>query len=176
MMRRVLAAAAFAAAPLAAAAATPAQLDSWLASSPAIVKEKPPYATSAYGTAARYINVKGANATGWVVPAEATEGFLADGRRVMVAPINSGGSGGVFSALLFTQTGTTPHFVGTIPSGGGHLLVSVNAGRLLIEWPIYVGDDPNCCPSALHFEHASVRGNRLVTDDHWDVKLAKSPH
>lgn len=176
MMRRVVACASLLlTVPAAAGAATLAQLDAWLATSPKIVRQAPPRgaATSAFGKRARYVRVAGSDtASGWVDPAEVTDGFLADGRRVMAVPIESGGSGGVFTALLFTQVGGTTRFVGTIPSVGGHLSVSVNGGHLLIQTPVYGANDPNCCPSALHFECATLRGTRLVSEDRWDVKLA----
>jgi len=38
--------------------------------------------------------------------------------------------------------------------------------------PVYGANDPNCCPSALHYERATLHGTRLVTEDRWDVKLA----
>jgi hypothetical protein len=92
--------------------------------------------------------------------------------RVMMVPIVSGGSGGVFTALLFTQIGGTTRFVGTLPSPAGHLGVSLEAGRILIRTPVYGAGDANCCPSAQHYERATLRGTRLVTEDRWDVKLA----
>ena len=151
-------------------AATLAQLDAWLSSSPKIVREKPP-ATGA--KLPRYISVKGADgSTGWVDPSLVTDGFLANGQRVMIVPIDSGGSGSVFTALLFTQIGGATRFAGTLPSPAGHLGVSLEGGRIVIRTPVYGASDPNCCPSALHYERATLRGTRLVIEDRWDVKLA----
>lgn len=159
----------------AAGATTPAQLDALLASSPTILRSAPMKGdTSPHPQNARYVRVTGANAAGWVDPSEVTDGYLASGQRVMAVPIESGGTGGVFTALLFTQVAGAPRFVGTIPSGG-HLSVSVNAGHLLIQMPVYGANDPNCCPSALHFERATLRGTRLVSEEQWDVKLARRP-
>src|SRR5260370_9485019 len=94
-----------------ACAATLAQLDAWLASSPKIVREKPPASAA---NRSRYISVKGVDeSTGWVDPSLVTDRFLADGQRVMIVPIDSGGSGGVFTALLFTRIGGMTRFVGT---------------------------------------------------------------
>jgi hypothetical protein len=152
-------------------AATLAQLDAWLASSPKIVREKPPASAAAHFP--RYISVKGVDgSTGWVDPSLVTDGFLANGQRVMIVPVDSGGSGSVFTALLFTQIGGTTRFVGTLPSPAGHLGVSLESGRIVIRTPVYGASDPNCCPSALHYERAILRGTRLVTEDRWDVKLA----
>jgi hypothetical protein len=154
-----------------AGAATLAQLDAWLASSPKIIREKPPASTEAHFP--RYISVIGADgSTGWVDPNLVTDGFLANGQRVMIVPIDSGGSGSVFSALLFTQIGTTTRFVGTLPSPAGHLGASLENGRIVIRTPVYGASDPNCCPSALHYERATLHGTHLVTEDHWDIKLA----
>src|SRR6266852_2629019 len=115
VIRRAAACAAlFFAASGGACGATLAQLDAWLASSPKIVREKPP-ASAANGS--RYITVKGVDeSTGWFDPSLVTDGFLADGQRVMIVPIDSGGSGGVFTALLFTRIGGMTRFVGNLPS------------------------------------------------------------
>jgi hypothetical protein len=177
MMRRVAACAALLlTVPAAAGAATLAQLDAWLATSPIVIRRAaPPDAASVdpgFAKRARYVIVPGADGrSGWVTPDDVTDGFLADGQRVMAVPINSGGSGGVFMALLFTQIGGTTRFVGTIPSPDGHLSVSVNGGHLVIQTPI-PGGGANCCPWALHFERATLHGIRLVSEDQWDLKLA----
>lgn len=155
-----------------ACAASLAQLDAWLASSPKIVREKPPIPPTDAVRFPRYVSVKGDGSTGWLSPDLVTDGFLANGQRVMMVPIVSGGSGGVFTALLFTQIGGTTRFVGTLPSPAGHLGVSLEAGRILIRTPVYGAGDANCCPSAQHYERATLRGTRLVTEDRWDVKLA----
>jgi hypothetical protein len=42
-------------------------------------------------------------------------------------------------------------FVGTLPSAAGHLGVSLEGGRIVIRTPVYGANDPNCCPSALHY-------------------------
>ncbi len=160
----------FFAVPGGACAATLAQLDAWLASSPKIVREKPPASAARLP---RYISVNGVEgSTGWVDPNLVTDGFLADGQRVMIVPIDSGGSGGVFTALLFAQIGGRTRFLGTLPSPAGHLGASLEAGRIVIRTPVYGASDPNCCPSALHYERATLHGTRLVTEDRWDVKLA----
>ena len=171
MIRRAAACAAlFFAVSGGACAATLAQLDAWLASSPKIVREKPPASAA---NRSRYVSVKGVDeSTGWVDPSLVTDGFLADGQRVMIVPIDSGGSGGVFTALLFTRIGGMTRFVGTLPSPAGHLGVSLEGGRIVIRTPVYGASDPNCCPSALHYERATLRGTRLITEARWDVKLA----
>jgi hypothetical protein len=160
----------FFALPGAGCAETLAQLDALLASSPKIVREKPPASAAKLP---RYVSVRGVNgSTGWIDPSLVTDGFLANGQRVTIVPIDSGGSGGVFTALLFTQIGRATRFVGTLPSPAGHLGVSLEGGRIVIRTPVYGASDPNCCPSALHYERATLHGTRLVTEDRWDVKLA----
>ena len=174
-MRGLRRAAAFAvlflSAPAVACATTLAQLDALLASSSAIVREKPPPHSTV--TLPRYISVKGVSgSTGWVDPETVTDGFLANGQRVMMVPIESGGSGGVFTQLLFTQVGGATRFVGTLPSAAGHLDAYIDGGHIILRTPTYGANDPNCCPSGLHFERATLHGIRLVTEDRWDVKLA----
>jgi hypothetical protein len=50
--------------------------------------------------------------------------------------------------------------------------VSLEEGRSLIRTPVYGAGDASCCPSAQHYERATLHGTRLVIEDHWDLKLA----
>jgi len=88
--------------------ATLAQLDAWLATAPNVVREKSPGGPE---KGPRYVSVKGMRGSGWLDPDLITDGYLANGQRVMIVPIDSGGTGGVFNALLFTQIGGATRFV-----------------------------------------------------------------
>ena len=75
-------------------------------------------------------------------------GYLKNGQDLLIVPLGSGGSGGVFYALLFTGvTSSRPRFVGYVPSTGGHLDAHIAEGRLVVSTPNYGPGDPNCCPS-----------------------------
>lgn len=158
-----------------ASAATRAQVDRWLATSKAIAHLSPPSGTVASMQHRPYVSVRGVlGATGWIDPGDVTDGYLADGaQRVMMLPIESGGSGDVFTALLFTQVDGRVRFVGTLPSAGGHLDAYLDGGRIVVRTPVYAASDPNCCPSAQHYRRATLHGTTLVTEDEWDVPLAK---
>ncbi len=152
-------------APLTALAVTQSQIDSWLATSLNIVRQKSP----SPNIQKTYVSVKGVEgATGWIDPDTAQIGELANGQQVMIVPIESGGSGGVFTTLLFTKLAGKTRFVGTIPSQSGHLDVYLDSGRIIVKTPIYKASDPNCCPSGHHYERATLNGIRLVTSERWD--------
>ena len=109
-----------------------------------------------------FVRVSGTEASGWIVPAVVGHGFLANDQEVMIVPLESGGSGGVFTTLLFTRVGGRVQFVGIIPSPSGHLDVSLSEGALLVRTPVYKSHDPNCCPSMIHYERDTLRGTKLV--------------
>ena len=98
----------------------------------------------------RYYDVRDTNAAGYVNPELETYGYLASGADVLIVPLISGGSGGVFYTLLYTRLRSKPTFIGYVPSKTGHLDVSIHEGKLLVTTPIYRGNDANCCHSAKH--------------------------
>jgi hypothetical protein len=106
--------------------------------------------------------VAGAQLGGFVSPEFVDDGFLANGQEVLIVPLVSGGSGGVFTTLLWTRTGGGAwKFVGPLQSGAGHLAVYIVSGKLNVITPIYVGNDPNCCPSNHHHEIDTIEGTKL---------------
>jgi hypothetical protein len=106
--------------------------------------------------------VAGAQLGGFVSPELVDDGFLANGQEVLIVPLVSGGSGGVFTTLLWTRTGGGAwEFVGPLQSGAGHLAVYILSGKLNVVTPIYVGNDPNCCPSNRRHEIDTLQGTKL---------------
>jgi hypothetical protein len=77
----------------------------------------------------------------------ASLGRLDDGTQVLAIPLQSGGSGGVFTQILFAQapTAAKPVFVGAITSGG-HLTVNVTYHGIVAIRPLYGPNDQSCCP------------------------------
>jgi len=143
-----------------------ATIHAWLATSPAVVRSKSP-------DPARhdeYYVLRGTQVQGFVTADLARRGTLANGQRVMIVPLDSGGSGSVFASLIYTVVGGQTRFVGYIPSAPGHLVVSVAGGRIEARTPVYGPNDPNCCPSAIHVEHDTLSGIRLVKLDAHDEK------
>lgn len=105
----------------------------------------------------------GAQFGGYVSPELVDDGFLANGQEVLIVPLLSGGSGGVFTTLLWTRTtsGGAWKFAGPLQSGAGHLAVYIASGKINVVTPIYRGNDPNCCPSNHHHEIETLEGTKL---------------
>ncbi|MDP9105104.1 MAG: hypothetical protein M3N49_04135 [Candidatus Eremiobacteraeota bacterium] len=152
-----------------AGAATLSEVNGWLASTNKVVRTPAPGGMHPDGQS-EYVRVAGTDVSGWVVPGAVGHGFLANDQEVMIVPLVSGGSGGVFTTLLFTRSGGRVQFVGIIPSRNGHLDVSLSDGRLLVRTPVYKPSDPNCCPSAIHYERDTLRGTKLVKLGSYDAR------
>jgi hypothetical protein len=99
---------------------------------------------------------------GYIVADRASIGLLADGTQVMAVPLESGGSGGVFTQIVFAQgiDDRQPYYVGAIESGG-HLNVNVTYHGVVAIYPDYGPNDPNCCPSKYAVETFGIDARRL---------------
>lgn len=99
---------------------------------------------------------------GAIDPDFASIGRLADGTQVMAVPLFSGGSGGIFTQILFAQSdqSSKPFYLGAITSGG-HLAVNVTYNGIVAISPIYGPNDPNCCPSKYERRTYAVAGRVL---------------
>jgi hypothetical protein len=117
-----------------------------------------------------YYKLDGSDAAGFVNEDTFDYGFLANGADVFIVPLISGGSGGVFSTLLFTAVGAKPRFVGVIPSGAGHLDVHIESGRIIVRTPIYGAGDPNCCPAGHHAITYTLVHGKLKQLQTYDTK------
>jgi hypothetical protein len=110
-----------------------------------------------------YVRVVGTEGSGGFIDADfASAGIVAPGVRVIAVPLESGGSGGVFTQLIFAQSnlGGRPFFAGTIGSGG-HLLVNVGYHGIEAILPKYGPNDPNCCPSHYLVQTYAIADKRL---------------
>jgi hypothetical protein len=99
---------------------------------------------------------------GYLVPEGFHDGQLSDGTYVLAVPLDSEGSGGVFTQILFA--GHNPgalSYVGFVGSGG-HLDVSVRDGVIVADMPYYGDDSPNCCPKQHTVQTYTVRNDTLV--------------
>ena len=115
----------------------------------------------------RCYQVRGASVSGFVDPEMVDDGFLGNGQEVLIVPLTSGGSGGVFDVLLYTRRGTEPFaFVGYLPSDG-HLAVYLNFGFLVEKTPIYKANDPQCCPSGHRYKQETLDGIKLRQITTW---------
>jgi hypothetical protein len=113
-----------------------------------------------------YVRIVGApegTSGGYIDPDYATIGTLADGTRVLAVPLESGGSGGVFTQILFAQTdGAAPVYAGYVTSAG-HLRVDVSARGIIATYPIYGPNDANCCPKQYGHDLYGIAGGKLVS-------------
>jgi hypothetical protein len=153
----------------AADAATMAEVNGWLAATTKIVRIRPPAGLRPDANL-EYVSIAGTDVEGSIDPADARRGFLKNRQEVMIVPVESGGTGAVFDALLFTRLGGRTRFVGIIPSPNGHLHVAISGGAIVVRLPIYKTGDPNCCPSGFHWEHDTLRGLKLVTLKEYDTR------
>lgn len=108
------------------------------------------------------VAVKKTDVYGYINRSIVDNGTLSNGQEVLIVPILSGGTGGVFATLLFTRYAGKTRFVGYIPSPSGHLGVHVSEGRLYVVTPVYAVGDAQCCPHAHHTADYTLRGIRLV--------------
>lgn len=111
-----------------------------------------------------YVRVgTGKDAVGGAIDPEfASIGRLAGGTQVMAVPLFSGGSGGIFTQILFAQTddSSRPFYLGSIDSGG-HLAVNITYHGIVAISPVYGPNDPNCCPSKYERRVYDVSGRTL---------------
>jgi hypothetical protein len=99
---------------------------------------------------------------GFIDADRASIGLMEGGMQVMAVPLESGGSGGVFTQIVFAQgiDDRQPYYVGAIESGG-HLNVNVTFHGVVAIYPDYGPNDPNCCPSKYAIETYVVAAHRL---------------
>jgi hypothetical protein len=112
-----------------------------------------------------YVNVRnGPEGTvgGYLVPEGARDGTLSDRTYVLAVPLDSEGSGGIFTQVVFA--GRDPAalvYVGYIDSAG-HLDVQIEGGVIVADMPYYGDDSPNCCPTQHTVQTYTVRNGALV--------------
>ncbi len=77
--------------------------------------------------------------------------FTEDGVEEAVVQVSSGGTLGNVAVFVFGYgPGGLQELLREIPPAealGGHIRATQEAGQLVMTWPIYGPDDPNCCPS-----------------------------
>ncbi len=128
-----------------------------LATTPQIKRARPP-ATLPFA----YYRLKGTDVSGFVIPNLIGDGYLSNHQEVLVVPLDSGGSGGVYHVLLWTRVaGATWRFAGQITSPDGRLDVSINEGELLAVLPKRAPSDADCCPSGHNDVRYTLDGTAL---------------
>lgn len=112
-----------------------------------------------------YVNIRSApegTIGGYLAPEGARDGTLRDGTYVLAVPLDSGGSGGVFTQVIFAgRSVSSIAYVGYLGSGG-HLSVTIDGGVIVAQLPYYGDDSPNCCPKKYVVQTYGVRDGSLV--------------
>ncbi len=83
-----------------------------------------------------------------------------DGNEEAVIPLDSGGTAGATGWLLFRATSAGPSLV--LARNGYKLGFELRDGLLIINQPVYVGFEANCCPSGWETWGVSLSGSTLV--------------
>ncbi|MGB8797748.1 MAG: hypothetical protein WCC70_09375 [Candidatus Aquilonibacter sp.] len=99
---------------------------------------------------------------GYVDADSASIGLVAGATQVMSVPLVSGGSGGIFTQILFARDvqDATPYYLGAI-SSGGHLEVNITYHGVVAIYPDYAAGDPNCCPSKYSSDTYTIVDRKL---------------
>lgn len=112
-----------------------------------------------------YVNVlgvpEGQAVGGYLETDGAHHGTLSNGSSVLSVPLESGGSGGVFTQIVFARTATSKYVYAGYISSAGHLSVQIKNGTILATLPYYAERDPNCCPSKMIVQTYTVNGGAL---------------
>jgi hypothetical protein len=102
--------------------------------------------------------------TGYLDASLVDYGYTIDGRDVLIVPLVSGGSGGVFTTILFTTIDGKPTYAGHIDSDG-HLDVHLSLGLINAVTPTYGPNDPQASPSGHQTVRYRLKGATLVKVD-----------
>jgi hypothetical protein len=130
----------------------------------ALVKISPQLAIKPIG-GRPYVSVKGdGDALGYLDAAALDYGYQIDKTDVLIVPLVSGGSGGVFTTLIFSTISRQPSYVGKIDSHG-HLDVHLSHGVIDAVTPTYGPNDPQARPSGHHTDRYAVHAGKLVKVD-----------
>jgi len=98
--------------------------------------------------------------------------MLSDGTSAIAVPLESEGSGGIFTQLVFARTGDRPYAYAGVIGSGGHLDVRITGGEIVAALPYYGPNDQNCCPSQRIVQGYTVRAGHLVkiSEKRFDIR------
>ena len=113
------------------------------------------------------IPIVGPDVWGLVDGKQITEGCLRGGVPVVIVPVISGGSGGVFRTLIYVASRRGPGFLTTL-SGGGNMRVTVEDGLLVERSLRYKGPD---CGHTDWIRRFFIARGRLVALDARSIRF-----
>jgi hypothetical protein len=115
----------------------------------------------------QYVSVQGrGDALGYLDASMLDYGYQIDRTDVLMVPLVSGGSGGVFSTLIFSTKNGRPYLAGDIDSNG-HLDVHLSQGLILAVTPTYGPHDPMARPSGHRTVRYAIHDGKLVKLDEY---------
>jgi hypothetical protein len=143
-----------------------AQLIALVKATPKLKIDKTVPASEGFNTKTQpYVNVLGVpegEAVGGYLESDGSHhGTLGNGYNVLAVPLESGGSGGVFTQIVFARRGNAKYVYAGYISSAGHLSVQIKNGTILATLPYYAERDPNCCPSKMIVQTYTVQGAAL---------------
>jgi hypothetical protein len=147
-------------------AAKTAQILAIVKASPHLKIDRTVPATSVFDAKTHpYVNVlgvpEGQAVGGYLSADDANYGTVAGGYNAIAVPLESDGSGGVFTQIVFARHGTAKYtYIGYIGSGG-HLKVEFKNNAIVATLPYYGPKDANCCPSKLIVQTYAIRSGKL---------------
>ncbi len=97
---------------------------------------------------------------GYLAAQSAQRGTLTSGYDVLAVPLDSDGSGGIFTQVIFARRGHAFAYMGHIDSAG-HLGVRIEGGKIVATLPYYAAKDANCCPSKFIVQTYTIRDGKL---------------
>jgi hypothetical protein len=112
-----------------------------------------------------YVNIRNApegTMGGYLVPEGAHAGVLSDGTYALAVPLESEGSGGIFTQVVFAGKSASALTLAGYIESAGHLGVEIDGGSIVATLPYYGDDSPNCCPKKYIVQTYTVRDGRLV--------------
>ena len=110
----------------------------------------------------QYVSIKGDGAApGYLDAAAIDYGYQVDRTDVLIVPLISGGSGGIFTTMIFTTYKGIQHYVGRIDSQG-YLDVHLSAGLITAVTPVFGPHDAQARPSGHRTEHYAIHDGRLI--------------
>jgi hypothetical protein len=123
-----------------------------------------------------YVDVVGQRG-GFVHPERVSGGKTIDGDWLLAVPLDSGGAGGAYTALVYHSTGGAPEYVAVVNAKRGGLDVSVHDGHLFVTAPVWRKGDLDCCPSVKVVKRMlySANADGLIEVSLQKVDLSKPP-
>src|SRR5579862_8096988 len=109
--------------------------------------------------------IKGTGLDGYVDPGSVNEVTLANKQELLIVPLQSGGAGATFAALVWIGPSSSWHYAGYLSSPDGHLRLFYEGGYILAERPVYAPADAQSRPSAYRITRYTADSKKIIEMD-----------